>query len=496
MTEKASCPALFLAAPASGQGKTTITSAIARYFTEQGKVVRVFKTGPDYLDPQILAQASHGHVEQLDMWMAGENYCQQKLYEAAQEADLILVEGAMGLFDGEPSSADLAARFNIPVAIVMDVKGMAQTAAAVAIGLANFRDDYSCYGLIANNCSSERHAQLIRDALAEQLPLLACLKKDVDIALPERHLGLVQASEVFDELEEKFTLGCEWLADGVARANGNKSTESPLLTLPPSVDFYAGKTEKVGKLLEGKKIAIARDLAFSFIYQANTRLLEEMGATLHYFSPLKDTQLPDADALWLPGGYPELYAQQLAANTQLQTQVADFYEAGKPVLAECGGFLYCLNELVDLDNKHHKMCGVLNGQGSMSGKRGCQGMQKAMLPEGEIHGHAHHRSRAIMEVDAMGYGQRQRHPAPGEAIYRDKKLTASYLHLFFPSNPTLIADLFTGKLQAVDQQKLTDWQNYATLDTHKNAKSSASPINASSAAPQKQAAHAAMQAQQ
>ena len=210
MTEKASCPALFLAAPASGQGKTTITSAIARYFTEQGKVVRVFKTGPDYLDPQILAQASHGHVEQLDMWMAGENYCQQKLYEAAQEADLILVEGAMGLFDGEPSSADLAARFNIPVAIVMDVKGMAQTAAAVAIGLANFRDDYSCYGLIANNCSSERHAQLIRDALAEQLPLLACLKKDCDIALAERHLGLVQASEVFDELEDKFTVGCEW----------------------------------------------------------------------------------------------------------------------------------------------------------------------------------------------------------------------------------------------------------------------------------------------
>jgi len=487
MTDKASCPALFLAAPASGQGKTTITAAIARYFSEQGKVVRVFKTGPDYLDPQILAQASNAHVEQLDMWMAGENYCQQKLYEAAKEADLILVEGAMGLFDGEPSSADLAARFNIPVAIVMDVKGMAQTAAAVAIGLANFRDDYSCYGLIANNCSSERHAQLIRDALGEQLPLLACLKKDPDVALPERHLGLVQASEVFDELEEKFTLGCEWLADGVARAN----SESPLLTLPASVDFYAGEKETVSALLAGKTIAIARDLAFSFIYQANTRLLEKMGARLRYFSPLKDIQLPEADALWLPGGYPELYATQLAANTQLQAQIADFYDAGKAVLAECGGFLYCLNELVDLENKHHKMCGLLNGQGSMSGKRGCQGMQKAILPEGEIHGHAHHRSRAIMEIDAMGYGQRQRHPAPGEAIYRDKKLTASYLHLFFPSNPKLIADLFMGQLQAVDQQKLIAWQNYA------------SPVNLANKSPsnkktvnQNQACQASMQAQQ
>ncbi|TEW56536.1 cobyrinate a,c-diamide synthase [Psychromonas sp. RZ22] len=456
ITKKACCPALFLAAPASGQGKTTITAAIARYFTVQGKVVRIFKTGPDYLDPQILAQASNAHVEQLDMWMAGENYCQQKLYEAAQQADLILVEGAMGLFDGEPSSADLAARFNIPIAIVMDVKGMAQTAAAVAIGLANFRDDYNCYGLIANNCSTDRHAQLIREALGDKLPLLACLKKDADIALPERHLGLVQASEVFDELEEKFTRSCDWLQDGVTRAD----SVSPLLTLPESVDFYAGETEQVGKLLSGKTIAIARDVAFSFIYQANTRLLEEMGATLVYFSPLTDTELPDADALWLPGGYPELYAGKLAANSALRAQIVEFYEAGKPVLAECGGFLYCLNELVDLEDQHHKMLGLLNGQGSMSGKRGCQGMQKAILPEGEIHGHAHHRSRAIMQIDAMGYGQRQRHPAPGEAIYRDKKLTASYLHLFFPSNPRLIADLFTGQLKAEDKDKLTAWENY------------------------------------
>jgi len=462
MTEKVSCPALFLAAPASGQGKTTITSAIARYFTEQGKVVRVFKTGPDYLDPQILAQASHGHVEQLDMWMAGEPYCQQKLYEAAQAADLILVEGAMGLFDGEPSSADLAARFNIPVAIVMDVKGMAQTAAAVAIGLANFRDDYQCYGLIANNCSSERHAQLIRDALADQLPLLACLKKDADIALPERHLGLVQASEVFDELEQKFTLGCEWLVDGVKRANAN----SPLLSLPEKVDFYAAEQPKVQPLLAGKKIAIACDLAFSFIYQANTRLLEEMGASLHYFSPLKGDALPDADALWLPGGYPELYAQTLASNRALQSQIIAFYNAGKPVLAECGGFLYCLEELVDLDNKHHKMLGLLDGYGSMSGKRGCQGMQKAILPEGEIHGHAHHRSRAIMQAEPIGYGQRQRHPAPGEAIYRNKNLTASYLHLFFPSNPSLIAELFTGQLQMADQQKLAAWVGYEEQVNH------------------------------
>ena len=142
----AHCPALFLAAPASGQGKTTITAALARYHKDLGRNVRVFKMGPDYLDPQILEQASGQPVTQLDLWMAGTEYCRHQFYLAAQTADLILVEGAMGLFDGEPSSADLASTFNIPVALVMDVKGMAQTAAAVALGLANFRDDVNFTG--------------------------------------------------------------------------------------------------------------------------------------------------------------------------------------------------------------------------------------------------------------------------------------------------------------------------------------------------------------
>ncbi|MDC1351517.1 cobyrinate a,c-diamide synthase, partial [Oceanospirillaceae bacterium] len=169
------CPALFLAAPASGQGKTTITAALARYHRDLGRKVRVFKMGPDYLDPQILEQASGQPVTQLDLWMAGPEYCRHQFYLAAQQSDLILVEGAMGVFDGEPSSADLAATFNIPIALVIDVKGMAQTAAAVALGLASFRDDVEFCGLIANNCGTQRHAQLIDDALAGRMPLLANL---------------------------------------------------------------------------------------------------------------------------------------------------------------------------------------------------------------------------------------------------------------------------------------------------------------------------------
>ena len=171
--DNAFCPALFLSAPASGQGKTTITAAIARMLRRQGKVVRVFKTGPDYLDPQILEQASGQPVEQIDLWMAGDAWCRNKLFAAAQVADLILIEGAMGMFDGEPSSADLAASFGIPVVVVIDVKGMAQTAAAVAVGLAHYRSDVKVVGLIANKCGSQRHRQLIEAALPVNLPLLA-----------------------------------------------------------------------------------------------------------------------------------------------------------------------------------------------------------------------------------------------------------------------------------------------------------------------------------
>lgn len=442
-----SCPALFLTAPASNQGKTTITAALARYFTQQGKVVRVFKTGPDYLDPQILAQASKQPVEQLDIWMAGEDYCQDKLYQAANEADLILVEGAMGMFDGDPSSADLAARFGIPMAIVMDVKGMAQTAAALAAGLANFRDDVQVAGLIANRCGSERHAELIRDALPESLPLLATLKRDEAITLPERHLGLVQAAEVKDELEIRFDAAVEWLKE---------TNDKGLLDLPAAVPFYPvealliqsgnqSDTQNTELLLEGKTIAIAQDAAFSFIYDANIKALTKMGARVVFFSPLNDSVLPEADALWLPGGYPELHAKALSDNLPMRKAIQDFYQTGKSILAECGGMLYSLGDLTDLNDACYPMLGILEGQGAMRGKRGCQGMQTAVIPQGEIRGHAHHRSRSANTPEPVGHGRRQRHPAPGEAIYQQKGLTASYLHLFFPSNLEATAKLFSGE---------------------------------------------------
>lgn len=452
----AACPALFIAAPSSGQGKTTVTAALTRLLRQRGKVVRVFKTGPDYLDPQILAQASGQPVDQLDLWMAGEAYCRQRLFEAAQQADLILVEGAMGLFDGEPSSADLAALFDLPLVIVMDVKGMAQTAAALVAGLAGFRDDIRIAGLIANACGSPRHRELIEAALPASVPLLAAVARDPALALPERHLGLVQAAEIRDELEARFAAGAAALdAEGVAEA---------LLSLPP-VSFAAvpGTAAAIPAKLQGQTIGVARDTAFSFIYQANLDLLERMGATLRFFSPLSDTCLPPCDALWLPGGYPELHAARLAANESMRDELQRFFAAGKPILAECGGLLYCLETLTDADEQTHAMLGLLPGHGAMRGRRGCQGMQTAELPEGPVRAHAHHRSLAEGTPAPVAFGRRQRHPAPGEAIYRQGGLTATYLHLFFPDNPEAVARLFAPAPAGT------------TSDTHSNATHTSTP---------------------
>jgi cobyrinic acid a,c-diamide synthase len=250
----------------------------------------------------------------------------------------------------------------------------------------------------------------------------------------------VQADEVKDELEVRFEAAVEWLKE---------TQDTGLLELPAAVPFSPASQVDAEHTIEqsllGKTIAIAKDAAFSFIYDANLIALKNLGANLVFFSPLKDQTLPEADALWLPGGYPELHSKALSENTTMRQSIKDFYQTGKGILAECGGMLYSLDDLTDLEDKCYPMVGILSGQGAMRGKRGCQGMQTAVIPQGEIRGHAHHRSRSANTPEPVGYGRRQRHPAPGEAIYQQKGLTASYLHLFFPSNLDVTAKIFLGK---------------------------------------------------
>lgn len=432
----AQCPVMFICAPASGQGKTTITAGIARYHRNQGRNVRVFKIGPDFLDPLIHERASGNPVTHLDLWMIGEDDCQKFLYKAAQEADLILIEGAMGMFDGEPSSADMANFFGIPLTLLINARSMAQTFGAVVHGLTTYRPSLRFSGVIANDVGSERHEQLLTEAMPDNVSLLACIRRDDAMRLPERHLGLVQPHEVGD-------------IDNRLDAIASVIESCGLTNLPEPVAFtYQENSKPVSPLLQGKRIGVAKDDAFSFIYAANELSLEQMGAELLYFSPLCDTQLPAVDALWFPGGYPELHLSALQNNSQLKSEIQAFFHQGKKILAECGGMLYLQETLTDLQDKRFDMVGIIPGHGVMRTRGGCQGMQTAPLfgqdnPAGDVRAHAHHRSRSEQTLAAFSFGKRQRHPAPGEAIVKSKGLTASYLHLYFPSNPVAIAQVFS-----------------------------------------------------
>lgn len=422
------CPALFISAPASGQGKTTFTAALARYHRNQGRTVRVFKTGPDFLDPMILQQASGHPVYQLDLWMVGEQQCRQLLFEAAQTADLILIEGVMGLFDGKPSGADLARSFGIPIVALIDARAMAQTFGAIAHGLRHYQSDLPFAGVIANYVASTGHAEMLAESLTEDITMLGCLMRDESIQLPDRHLGLVQAEEVHD-LEQRLEYAAQQIAN------------TALSNLPSPITFKPIEISPSKRLLEGIRIGIAKDTSFAFIYPANIDLLQAMGAECIFFSPLHDKALPEVDSLWLAGGYPELHLQQLSQNKTMHVAIHQHHAAGKPILAECGGMLYLFNSLTDKQKQQADMVGLLKGEAIMSNKLVGLGMQGVTINNDEFTAHTFHHSKLHTSLEPEVYALRQRGKKQGEAVYRDKRLVASYLHLYFPSNPQGIAGL-------------------------------------------------------
>ncbi len=530
------CPALFLAAPASGQGKTTVTAALARHHRHLGRRVRVYKTGPDFLDPMILERASGAPVYQLDLWMGGEAHCRQLLYQAAGEADIILIEGVMGLFDGECSSADLAIRLGIPVLAIIDASHMAQTFGALAHGLATYRPGLPFAGVFANRIAGERHYQMLAESLPTGLTAYGWLPRDADIALPSRYLGLVQAAQIAD-LEARLEQAAaalrltdpalpaavtfrpvvvpepvntfpasadppppnplprgegdlsKWLdpdAPPNPRPRGGESSEwldpdAPSNPLPqggessewlvpdaPSNSLPQGgwlvpdapsplvgegwgeggepssrrtRATSPSQPLAGVRIAIARDAAFAFLYRANLELLAALGAELAFFSPLADSTPPAADALYLPGGYPELHLDRLATNKTMKAAIRAHHADGKPILAECGGMLYLLESLTDTQGQVAAMAGLMPGQARMGDRLANLGMHEIELPEGALRGHSFHYSRLETSLTPLALSQGRRGRG-GEPAYRLGSLLASYLHLYFPSNPRATARLF------------------------------------------------------
>lgn len=405
-----------------------VTAALARLHRNLGRRVRVFKTGPDFLDPMILERASGNPVYQLDLWMGGEDHCRALLHEAAGEADLILVEGVMGLFDGEPSSADLATLLGIPLVAVINASGMAQTFGAVAHGLSTYRDNLPFAGVVANQVAGERHAGMLAESL--RTPFLGAIARDPLMALPDRHLGLVQAAEI-EDLELRLERGADALG------------KTRLAELPASVTFAASESAPLPPRLAGARIAVARDSAFSFLYPANLELLRTLGAELLFFSPLTDGALPEADAVYLPGGYPELHLEQLAGNAGMKASLHAHHAQGKPIVAECGGMLYLLESLADSEGRQARMAGLLPGRAVMQKKLARLGMYSAALPEGVVRGHSFHYSQMESPLAPLAWSEGARPGRCGEPVYRLGRLHASYLHMYFFSNPEATARLFT-----------------------------------------------------
>ncbi|RFO97574.1 cobyrinic acid a,c-diamide synthase [Rhodoferax lacus] len=450
------CPAILIAAPASGQGKTTVTAALARLHARQGRRVRVFKCGPDFLDPFWHTMASGSPVYQLDLWMTGEQDCRNRLAAAAAQADLVIVEGVMGLFDGTPSAADLAKLLGIPVLAVVDASAMAGTFGALAFGLQHYLDDLPWAGVLANRVASAGHAEMLKTSLKNPSQWMGALMRDEGIKLPERHLGLTVASEVSDGLQR-----LDLAADALATTPLGQMTLQDLgrwsvnfgpcdNALPPA-DPACGDSLPNQQRLAGVTIAVARDAAFCFIYSANLDCLEHLGARLKFFSPLQDAALPDCDALWLPGGYPELHARTLADNGSLRNSLQQHVAAGKPVWAECGGMMALFDTLVTASGEEIAQWGVLPGRVTMHKRLAGLGPQQLALPGGTLRGHTFHYSTTESVLTPLLRTQRPHGVDPsymGEAVWQQGSVMASYFHAWFASCPDAAADLFAPRTVA------------------------------------------------
>jgi cobyrinic acid a,c-diamide synthase len=366
---------VMIAAPRSGSGKTTVTLGLLRALKRRGLLVQAFKCGPDYIDPAFHAAAAARPSYNIDSWAMGWPLATELLKGATRGADIVVAEALMGLFDGvslrgkwgNGASADLAAETGWPVILVLDISGQSQTAAAVASGFQRFREGVSIAGVILNRTGSERHVRLASEALAAAgLRVVGALPRDSRVALPERHLGLVQAEETV-ALEERL----DALADFV---EAHVEIERILKLARPGAITCAGDFQVRPP---GQRIALARDAAFSFIYPHLLAGWRRAGAEIIPFSPLAD-EVPDrdADVVWLPGGYPEIYAGRLAAAQRFKSAIREF-ASSRPVHGECGGYMALGTRLIDANGRDHEMIGLLGLQTSFAERKLNLGYRRA-----------------------------------------------------------------------------------------------------------------------
>ena len=451
-------PRLVIAATQSGAGKTTIVTGLLAALRQRGLRVQSFKAGPDYIDPGYHALASGCPAHNLDSWLTPKEVLPAILAAETAAADVAIIEGVMGLYDGGrqgiSSTAEIAKILQAPVLLVIDAKSMGASAAAIAQGFRDYDRSVQLAGVILNRLGSATHEAMIREALAKiGMPVLGAWRRDDSLHLPERHLGLVPVEENHEQaLISKLGQVAAASMD-LDKLVALAESAAPLAVTEPAV------------MAENKyacRIGVAKDEAFSFYYPASLKVLEKMGAQIVPFSPLHDEKLPAVDGVLIGGGFPEMFAAQLAANISLRQELKALATDGLPILAECGGYMYMMESLRDFAGNTHEMVGALPGKTEMTAKLQMVGYVEAELQadsllgkKGEkLRGHEFHFSKeqTVAAETAVFTFRKLRNNTEYPAGQQYKNVLGSYLHLHF-AGCVSAAESFVRKCAAYRQER-------------------------------------------
>jgi cobyrinic acid a,c-diamide synthase len=447
-------PRLVIAGTHSGVGKTTVTLALLAALAARGRLVQPFKAGPDFIDPGHHSAATGRPSRNLDGWMLGEAVNRDIFTRAAADADISIVEGMMGLFDGSSpvneigSTAELAKQLDAPVLLVIDGSAMARSAAAMVSGYAKFDPALRVAGVLFNRVGSEGHYKLLKEAVEQETDVVAVgyLRPDPAVTISDRHLGLVTAMEQgTGELYGRLAKAAEETVDlDRIDALARSCRELPAVVPQPVMRSH-GRTVRIG---------VAQDLAFCFYYPDSLELLEAEGAEVVKFSPLNDQVLPDVDMLYLGGGYPELHGERLAGNVTMRTAIRKFAERGGTIYAECGGMMYLTQAIRDFAGVSHEMVGLFPAEAVMRKPGLTLGYRTVELSQGCIlgaagttaRGHEFHYS-TLVPKRSLDYACALR-DARGESKGSDGLVVgntlALYTHVHFASQPQIAKALVSS----------------------------------------------------
>lgn len=462
-TMKQRIPRIVIAATQSGSGKTTIVTGLLAALKEKGLKVQSYKVGPDYIDPGYHEIASGRPGHNLDTWLVTEEKLAEIFARTADDADIAIIEGVMGLYDGGKngisSTASVAKLLDAPVLLVINAKSMGESAAALALGFKQYDPTVNIAGVILNRLGSPTHRQMIEEALERlDIPVFGAVGRNDKMNMPERHLGLLPVQENNSEAEVVAEIG---------RTVGASVDIEKIIGLAesaPEIELPARNTLPEKRRV---RIAVARDDAFTFYYPESIYQLEISGAEIIPFSPLHDREMPEADGLILGGGFPEMFASELYGNESMRASIGEAAKSGMPIYAECGGFMYLMKEMVDFDGNHFPMTGIIPGSVTMNKKLQTVGYVAATMEKDTVlgrkgtvlHGHEFHFSSecAPENINPEEYPraftfQRMRKIPPYLAGYAKDNILGSYLHLHFAGSPEA-ARSFVDKCAEYRQQQ-------------------------------------------